>query len=315
VATIFCQNFCLPGEHQPIESLVTGYWDEFNYFSQKAKNIASHVTPVVGRTLRITHKSIANAHNLLPKAMQNFRFNGYPNFAISDALYPPFDISMAVRLDPSKVNSDALNFFNTVRKLQNSLSQETIAIFEISESHATLHILNLKISDPKHSRVAMRIYALADNITASAIIESIISGRCFASEISSGRIATDCVVPYASHTPPLINRAQAYHDHLADPANTHKGIGGTWLPGGILAVAEGRWVWDIAFPFNNQNERQNSLININQSVQLHLLSSTTSGQPMEIECVPGRNTVQPPLCPQPNQELAAQSWSTLLGEL
>jgi hypothetical protein len=251
--------------------------------------------------------------------MRDFCYTG--DTYIEDALYPPFDISMAVRLNTVKVENDSPSFLSGLKELQKQLGQETIAIFEIGRSIVKLHILNLLSQPPTHTKAAMRIYHIINTATKqtsnphAAIIDSIITGRCFAHQLLSTRPTSNCVVPYATHIPPLIKRAQAYHNHLSDTTNKDRGIGSTWLPGGILAVAEGRWVWDIAFPFNNQSEHQNSLIRIDESKQLHLLSSTTSGQPLEIEPAPGRNTLQPPLCQDPDQAIAAQNWSTLLGGL
>jgi hypothetical protein len=304
----FCEEFA--STIQPTNSIVIGYWDEFQQFANKA-----------GNNLKINkgnqYCSFANTSvKVLPLPGQNFSIAG--SNSIHDILYPPFDISMATLLNSQNIVNQQQFFLKSLRALQIFLRQAAIAILEIGKQSAQMHIINLRGQKKGwfHKKTLLRLHQMTlpsgpqQQSPTKTVIESIVNGRCFTGNTRSS--PSDCVVPYGLPMKPLINRPESYHKHLADGNNRDKGIGATWLPGDVLAVAEGRWLWDIAFPYNNRNENQNEIIHVPPSLSLQQVLATKTVVRTLVFKAQARATT-PPFChPTP---VNPTNWDQFLTDL
>jgi hypothetical protein len=224
---------------------------------------------------------------------------------------------MAILLDRDKLGNAHPTFLPLLWNLQKTLRQAAIAILEIGSASSQIHIFDLQqLPSVSYKKTELRLYQMLlhnapETPLTETIISSIQSGRCFACHTPPQ--PTACVVPYGFPANPLIYRPQSYHNHLADPKNSQKGIGATWLPGDVLAVAEGRWLWDIAFPYDNSNEKQNEIIAATSAPsQQPVLASTTNVARLEFNH-PKDHARMPPFCNPPPVD--PNKWDAFLNRL
>lgn len=308
IAENFCKKYAKT--EQPDNSIVIGYWDEFRQFANKAVNNLK-----INKGNQYQSFAYTGVDNL-PLPGKNFSIAG--SNSIHDILYPPFDISMATLLNSQNIVNQQQFFLKSLMALQKFLRQAAIAILEIGKQSAQIHIINLryKTKDWYHKVTQLQLYQMKmlpgphQGSPTKDVIQSIVNGRCFAGNIRSS--PNDCVVPYGLPKNELINKTASYHRHLAVTKNHKRGIGATWLPGDVLAVAEGRWFWDIAFPYDNSQEKQNEIANHSPQSQLQVLASATDVRILELKNPPDCLHT-PPFChPLPADR---NNWDAFLNSL